>query len=201
MSPRVRVFVKVGAFSFALFFIFYFVVYGYRYTDGVWFVTKNAFYEANFWSDDQQITFNNIAYDGTNKKIQLFSIDQGCYGVVFKGQTRNHCFHANSVTFDTFVEATWVISYQQTPFASCIKIDRKPHGKYAMNNVLYAKPVQTAFVARDIPFLQKGDMLFSCTQDYTSCHEVAPLQGEVLCSIPEWLVYHDKGLLYLMKLE
>lgn len=201
MSPRVRVFAKVWAFGFALFFIFYFVVYGYRYTDGVGFVTKNAFYEATFWSDGQKITFDNASYVATNKKVQLFNIDSWCYDIVFHDKTTKQCVHKNSVTFDTFVTYKETVPYEEKTGISCAKVERQPHGPYMVKGMLYAKPIQAVFTAREVPFMQMDNKLFACTADYKQCHELTELKWDILCSVEEWIVFHKENGLFLMKLE
>ncbi|MEI7477325.1 MAG: hypothetical protein WCJ81_02060 [bacterium] len=191
MSPWMRVITKVGAFSFVLFFIFFFVVHGYRYTDGVGFMTKNAFYGANFWSDESVVSFDGNSYTAVDNKVELFNIDAGCYNITFHNKSVNHCIFQNSVTFDTFVEYKGSVPYHASLFSSCTAVSRQSHGTYSVENVDYSRPIQSVFIAREIPFVQVDNKLFACTHDYKNCQELTNVSGDPVCSTKAGVVYND----------
>jgi hypothetical protein len=201
MTPRLRVIAKIWAFGFAIFFIFFFVVHGYRYTEGVGFVTKNAYYEWQFWSDEQQITFDWQEYTATDKKVQLFNIDSGCYNITYKDFTINKCLQKNSVHIDTFVTAIETIPYAESFVPTCEGVQRLPHWEYSIYGRQYAHPIQAAFIARGMSFLQVNDLLYSCTSDYGNCRPIQSVQWDFMCSEEEGIVFNKEWDLYLLKLE
>lgn len=93
--------------------------------------------------------------------------------------------YRNSVTFDTFVTHKETVPYENSSLMSCTKVLRQPHGKYTVNGMLYSQPIQSVFIARDVPFMQMNNKLFSCTTNYKQCHELVDLDGDVLCSVKE----------------
>jgi hypothetical protein len=203
MSPRVRVIAKIWAFSFAMFFIFFFVVHWYRYSGWVGFLTKNAFYQANFWSEWQTLNFNGAVYTATDRKIQLFNIDTWCYPTIFQWEKQVECVQKNSVTFDVFVHYKQTVPYVASGLFSawCEGINRQPHGEYSVKWNIYSKPIQAVFSARDIAFLHVDNTLFACTNDYKVCHQTAPIDGDAVCSTKDWIVYNKDGKLFQIELE
>jgi len=75
MNPWVRVCVKLSAFAFAVFFIFFFVVHGFRYSGAAGFRSKNAFYQAQFRSNEQEIIFGGQRYVASDYQVQLYNVD------------------------------------------------------------------------------------------------------------------------------
>lgn len=201
MTPRIRVIAKVWAFGFALFFIFFFVVHGYRYTDGVWFMTKNAYYEGQFWTDWQVITFDDVKYVATDNKVQLFNIDAGCYDITYRDTVIKKCLQKNSVHIDTFVTVKWVKPYEESIVAPCAWIQRIPHGVTTIFGIQYAHPIQNAFVAREMSFLQVNNILYSCTSDFGNCRQITENDWEFVCSEKEWLVFNKEGKLFMLEME
>ncbi len=201
MTPRLRVLAKVWAFGFAIFFIFFFVVHWYRYTDGVWFVTKNAYYEWQFRSDEQKITFDGQEYTATDKKVQLFNIDSGCYDITYQDTSINKCLQKNSVHIDTFVTPWDIIPYTESFMPTCEGVQRMPHGEYSIYGHQYAHRIQAAFIARNMSFLHVNNVLYSCTSDFGNCRPLDSIEWDFMCSEKEWLVFNKNGDLYLLKLE
>lgn len=201
MTPRLRVVTKLWLFGFALFFIFFFVVHGYRYTNGVGFVTQNAFYEASFWSNNQKISFNNTQYTSADKSVQLFNLDEWCYPVSYQNITKTQCIHKNSVTLDAFVSYKDTKPYERSPLSPCTLVNRVVHGAYSIADMQYGTPIQAVFTARDMSFMQTNNVLYVCTKDYKTCHEVVSLDWDVVCSVKEWLVYNQNWDLFLAELE
>lgn len=201
MTPRLRVVAKVWAFGFALFFIFFFVVHGYRYTDGVWFVTKNAYYEGQFWSDGQKMTFDGVEYTAADKKVQLFNIDAGCYDITYNNIAIKKCLQKNSVHIDTFVNVKGFKPYEEGFLNQCAGIQRVPHGINSIYGIQYAHPIQAAFIAREMSFLHLNNTLYTCTSDFGNCRELTWLEWDIMCSEKEWLVYNKDWKLWMIEME
>lgn len=201
MTPRLRVVAKVGAFIFALFFVYFFVVYGLRYTKWVWFIERSGYYEAQFRSDNQKITFNDTQYVATNRKIQLYNIENGCYKIQFNNEVKTQCIQNGRVFFDVFLKAVDIIPYEKPIVENCPQIERQPHGTYDVKWLTFSKQIKASFVAREIQFLQIEDQLLTCTPDFKTCNEVASVQWEPICSVQEWLVYNDNWKLNLLSIQ
>lgn len=201
MSPRGRVIAKVGAFVFALFFVFFFVVNGLRYTKGVWFTEQSGYYEAKFRSDNQKMQFNNGTYSATNRKLQLYNLEPGCYKVMYRDEVKTHCIQNGKVYYDIFLTAQGSTGYDAGMMKNCPQIQREAHGTYTIEDLTFSKPIKAVFTAREIQFIQIDDQLLTCTPDYATCHEVAKVGGEPICSVSDGIVYNEDGKLNLLQIE
>jgi hypothetical protein len=105
MNPWIRVTVKLAAFAFALFFIFFFVVNGFRYEGDAGFMSKNAFYQAKFWHAGV-VDFDHHQYASVDQKVQLYNVEVGCYDVIVHDQKYTTCMKADNMTADVFVRHT-----------------------------------------------------------------------------------------------
>jgi hypothetical protein len=148
-------------------------------------MTKNAYYEGQFWSDGQKITFDNIEYTATDKKVQLFNIDIGCYAISHGANKITKCLQKNSVHIDTFVTVKNTVPYEESLVSPCAGVQRLSHGETTIFGIQYAHPIQNAFVAREMSFLQVNNMLYSCTSDFGNCTSIATNDGEFVCSEKE----------------
>lgn len=164
-------------------------------------MTKNAYYEWQFWSDGQKITFDNVEYTATDNKVQLFNIDAGCYDITYRGAVIKKCLQKNSVHIDTFVTVKDTVPYEEALLSRCIGIQRVPHGETTIYGIQYAHPIQSAFIAREMSFLHVNNTLYSCTSDFGNCRPITDVQGEFVCSEKEWLVYNKDGKLFMLGLE
>ena len=201
MNPRWRVIAKVGAFLFALFFVFFFVVNGLRYTQWVGFTEQSGYYEAQFWSDNEKISFNDVVYTATNRKLQLYNVENGCYKVLFRGTTKTHCMQNGHVYYDVLLSSNGTTWYDEQAIKNCPGVQRQWHGTYSIENLTFSRPIKAVFIARDIQFLQIEDQLLACTPDYVTCNEIAKIWGEPICSVPEGIVYNEDGKLSLLQLK
>lgn len=161
------------------------MVHGYRYTDGVGFVTKNAFYEGQFWTDGQKLSFDGETYTATDKKVQLFNIDAGCYTIKYRDTEVKKCLQKNSVHMDTFVTYKETVPYEQTIIPTCAPVQKVTHGETSIFGIQYAHPIQASFVARSMSFLHVNDVLYTCTSDFGNCHPITTVQGDFVCSEKE----------------
>lgn len=200
-SPRLRVVAKVWMFAFVLFFIFFFVVNGIRYTKWVGFVEKSWYYEAQFWSEDQRVIFNDITYRATNRKLQLYNVENWCYKIQFADHTKTQCIQNGKVFYDVFLQATGFNPIDSELVTNCPQIQRQAHWTYSIKWLTFSKPINAAFVARDIQFLQVGEQLFSCTPDFKTCNEIGKVAWEPICSIEKWLIFNEDGKLKLLSIQ
>lgn len=164
-------------------------------------MTKNAYYEAQFWTDWQIITFDDTEYTATDNKVQLFNIDAGCYNITYKDTQTKKCLQKNSVHIDTFVTVKGIKPYEESIITPCAWIQRVPHGTTTIFGIQYAHPIQNTFIAREMSFLQVDNILYSCTSDFGNCRPITSNDWEFMCSEKEWLVFNKEGKLFMLELE
>ncbi|MBP6086154.1 hypothetical protein KA478_03020 [Patescibacteria group bacterium] len=131
------------------------------------------------------MTFDGADYVAADKKVQLFNIDAGCYDITYRDMHIKKCLQRNSVHMDTFVTYKQTVPYEEALIPTCAGIQRLSHGEYTINGRQYAHPIQNAFVARDMSFLQVNNVLYSCTIDFGNCRPVMETDGEFMCSEKE----------------
>lgn len=201
MNPRGRVIAKVGAFLFALLFVFFFVVSWLRYTKWVWFTEQSGYYEAQFWTDNEKVSFNDVVYTATDRKLQLYNIENGCYKVAFRDTIKTHCMQNGHVYYDVLLSSNGITGYDEQAVKNCPGVQRLPHGTYSVENLTFSKPIKAFFLARNIQFVQIEDQLLACSPDYATCNEIAKIWWEPICSVPEGIVYNEGGKLSLLQLQ
>jgi hypothetical protein len=203
--------------------MFFFVVDWFRYNGDAGFRSKNAFYQAQFWSEWKTLSFGGRTYRAANRQVQLYNVEEGCYDVVFGGTgeelsgwsvggqnsgvdegsgiASKQCIGENAVMFDTFVTHRGNTGFVDNALSPCAVIERKSRGEYTVGGMTYAKPIQAVFAAREVPFLQVDDVLYACTPDYKTCRTVLKMAGDPVCSTKEGIVYNASGSLVMVELE
>jgi|GEM_PF-3325359 len=199
----IRVFTKLAVFAFILGFIFLFVVHGYRFDNTTKsFVTQNVFVSMNFFSDDNTIVVDGNVYEPAEHQVNFYNLEPGCYDVHYGGEKETLCYQNNKLYTNTFVSYLGTKPYVRTTFSSaCMPIIPVEHGVSSIGKQTYAQPIQSAFAFNKVNFLQVDDRLLSCNSDYSSCKELTPVKGDIVCGNKQGLVSFDNGKYELIQLK
>lgn len=196
-------FAKLAVFAFILGFIFLFVVYGYRFDANTnSFVTQNVFVSMNFFSDDNTIVVDGNVYEPNDHQVNFYNLEPGCYNQHFAGEEKTVCYENNKMYSDVFVQYVGTKPYVKSTFSPlCAPIASIETGKYNIGTQVFADPIDSAFAFNRVNFLQVSGKLLACNSDYSSCKELAPVAGDVVCGNKQGLVSYNEGKYELIQLK